>query len=237
MVETDVISRTETRFTLISSLHGDLGRGRARRPAVAARGKWCSVAWGPTSRRSRRWAAAVSRTTDRTRHGPTSAGTNRRGRQGDARVRLEEATRGPSSGDGLAPPLVGAGRVEDRYNLLGHAARKLLEKTAKRTRQSREKICHAAGVRLLLAPSIKAGLDIDWSGLFLLRQIFSISVSSPRHTSSQLQEDKPQGTGQIRPVGDRSNPASHSRTGSCTSEGVRPASRSVASSSSCAVRT
>jgi hypothetical protein len=60
-------------------------------------------------------------------------------------------------------PLVGAGRVEDTYNLLGHAARKLLEKTAKLTRQSREKICQAAGIRLLLAPSIKAGLDIDWS--------------------------------------------------------------------------
>lgn len=60
-------------------------------------------------------------------------------------------------------PLEGAGRVEDTYNLLGHAARKLLEGAANLTGQSQERICMAAGIRLLLAPSIKAGLDIDWS--------------------------------------------------------------------------
>jgi len=60
-------------------------------------------------------------------------------------------------------PLEGAGRVEDTYNLLGHAARKLLEGAAKLTGRSRESICRSAGIRILLAPSIKAGLDIDWS--------------------------------------------------------------------------
>src|SRR6266540_4210561 len=60
-------------------------------------------------------------------------------------------------------PLEGAGRVEDTYNLLGHAARKLLDGAAKLTGQSQERICMAAGIRLLLAPSIKAGLDINWS--------------------------------------------------------------------------
>src|SRR6266545_4616838 len=60
-------------------------------------------------------------------------------------------------------PLEGAGRVEDTYNLLGHAARKLLDGAAKLTGQSRERICVAAGIRLLLAPSVKAGLDINWS--------------------------------------------------------------------------
>jgi Transposase DDE domain/Transposase domain (DUF772) len=59
-------------------------------------------------------------------------------------------------------PLEGAGRVEDTYNLLGHAARKLLEGAAKLTDQSPERICMASGIRLLLAPSIKTGLDIDW---------------------------------------------------------------------------
>jgi hypothetical protein len=60
-------------------------------------------------------------------------------------------------------PLEGAGRVEDTFNLLGHAARKLLETAARLTGQSRETICSAAGTPLLLASSIKAGLDIDWS--------------------------------------------------------------------------
>ena len=60
-------------------------------------------------------------------------------------------------------PLEGAGRVEDTFNLLGHAARKVLEGAAALTGRSRESICRSAGIRLLLAPSVKAGLDIDWS--------------------------------------------------------------------------
>ena len=60
-------------------------------------------------------------------------------------------------------PLVGAGRVEDTFNLLGHAAKKLLKGAAELTGRSQESICRAAGIRLLLAPSIKAGLDINWS--------------------------------------------------------------------------
>lgn len=60
-------------------------------------------------------------------------------------------------------PLVGAGRVEDVFNLLGHAARKIVEAAAKLTERSPESICRSAGIRLLLAPSIKAGLDINWS--------------------------------------------------------------------------
>jgi hypothetical protein len=60
-------------------------------------------------------------------------------------------------------PLEGAGRVEDTYNLLGHAARKLLDNAAKLTGRSRESICGVVGIRVLLASSIKAGLDIDWS--------------------------------------------------------------------------
>ena len=60
-------------------------------------------------------------------------------------------------------PLVGAGRVEDTFNLLGHAARKLLASAAKKTGVSRENICSEAGCALFLASSVKAGLDIDWS--------------------------------------------------------------------------
>jgi hypothetical protein len=60
-------------------------------------------------------------------------------------------------------PLAGAGRVEDTINLLGHAARSIVRLVAKLTDLSEEEICRKAGMRLLLAPSIKAGLDIDWS--------------------------------------------------------------------------
>jgi hypothetical protein len=60
-------------------------------------------------------------------------------------------------------PLAGAGRVEDTINLLGHAARSIVQLVSKLTDRAPEDICRKAGIPLLLAPSIKAGLDIDWS--------------------------------------------------------------------------
>jgi Transposase DDE domain/Transposase domain (DUF772) len=60
-------------------------------------------------------------------------------------------------------PLAGAGRVEDTINLLGHAARRIVQLVSKLTERDPEEICRKAGIPLLLAPSIKAGLDIDWS--------------------------------------------------------------------------
>jgi hypothetical protein len=60
-------------------------------------------------------------------------------------------------------PLLGSGRVEDTINLLAHAARCIVQMVAKLTERTPEEICRKAGIPLLLAPSIKAGLDIDWS--------------------------------------------------------------------------
>src|SRR5271170_4264464 len=60
-------------------------------------------------------------------------------------------------------PLAGAGRVEDTINLLGHAARSIVQLVSKLTDRAPEEICRKAGIPLLLATSIKAGLDIDWS--------------------------------------------------------------------------
>jgi hypothetical protein len=60
-------------------------------------------------------------------------------------------------------PLLGAGKVEDTFNLLGHAARKIVECAADMTGISYEQICSQAGIPLLLHKSIKAGLDINWN--------------------------------------------------------------------------
>jgi hypothetical protein len=60
-------------------------------------------------------------------------------------------------------PLAGAGRVEDTLNLLGHAARLIVKSVSKILDCEPEDICRKARVPLLLSPSIKAGLDIDWS--------------------------------------------------------------------------
>jgi hypothetical protein len=60
-------------------------------------------------------------------------------------------------------PLAGAGRVEDTINLLGHSMRKVLEAAATLLEVSKEQACHEAGTPLLLTPSVKAGLDVDWN--------------------------------------------------------------------------
>jgi hypothetical protein len=60
-------------------------------------------------------------------------------------------------------PLEGAGKVEDTFNLLGHAARKVAECAAGLLGWKFEKLCREAGVPILLASSTKAGLDIDWN--------------------------------------------------------------------------
>lgn len=60
-------------------------------------------------------------------------------------------------------PLEGAGRVEDTLSLLAHAARKVVECAADLLRWTPERVCREARAPLLLAPSIKAALDRDWS--------------------------------------------------------------------------
>ncbi|WP_163784524.1 IS1182 family transposase [Myxococcus vastator] len=60
-------------------------------------------------------------------------------------------------------PLEGAGRVEDTINLLGHAGRKVAEGMALALGTDVEEVCQQADAPLLMASSIKAGLDIDWS--------------------------------------------------------------------------
>lgn len=59
-------------------------------------------------------------------------------------------------------PLEGAGRVEDTFNLLGHAAFKLLRAAANLLQRSTREIAACAEAPAFLSPSIKSGLDIDW---------------------------------------------------------------------------
>jgi hypothetical protein len=59
-------------------------------------------------------------------------------------------------------PLVGRGRVEDTWNLLGRALRTVVTCAATTRKVPREHVLRGAGVTLLGAPSLKAALDIDW---------------------------------------------------------------------------
>jgi hypothetical protein len=60
-------------------------------------------------------------------------------------------------------PLEGAGRVEDTFNLLAHAARKVLACASRLAGLTPEEIARDAGAPLLVDRSIKAALDIEWS--------------------------------------------------------------------------
>src|SRR5215208_1946250 len=59
-------------------------------------------------------------------------------------------------------PLEGAGRVEDTFNLLAHAARRVVSCAAGVLGWTDEQVCARAGIPLLLELSIKRALDIDW---------------------------------------------------------------------------
>ena len=59
-------------------------------------------------------------------------------------------------------PLIGAGRVEDTYNLIGHAMRDLLRHLAKVHDEPFEELAKAWGLDVLVASSVKAALDIRW---------------------------------------------------------------------------
>lgn len=59
-------------------------------------------------------------------------------------------------------PLWGAGRVEDTYNLLGHALRKALEVIAQNSQQDLETVTTTMGTELANGKSLKAALDLNW---------------------------------------------------------------------------
>jgi hypothetical protein len=59
-------------------------------------------------------------------------------------------------------PLWGAARVEDTYNLLGHALRKALNLIATDLEQTLETVAAESGSEILARSSLKAALDLDW---------------------------------------------------------------------------
>lgn len=60
-------------------------------------------------------------------------------------------------------PLTGAGRVEDTFNLLGHAARNLLRCAAALVGEDPGELAESLDATSLMSSSVKRGLDIDWN--------------------------------------------------------------------------
>lgn len=59
-------------------------------------------------------------------------------------------------------PLWGAARVEDTYNLLGHALRKALSVIARQQERDLADVAAEAGAEMVAGSSLKAALDLDW---------------------------------------------------------------------------
>jgi hypothetical protein len=59
-------------------------------------------------------------------------------------------------------PLRGAGRVEDTYNLLGHALKKVMRVVANQRGWELAEVAQEAGAELVSQTSLKAALDRDW---------------------------------------------------------------------------
>jgi Transposase DDE domain/Transposase domain (DUF772) len=59
-------------------------------------------------------------------------------------------------------PLWGAGRVEDTYNLLGHALRQAVGVIARQQGRGLHAVAEEAGASLIAESSLKAALDLDW---------------------------------------------------------------------------
>ena len=59
-------------------------------------------------------------------------------------------------------PLLGAGRVEDSFNLLGRAMAKLVDVAAREAGVSPDAIAGQLGLSVVGASSVKAALDVDW---------------------------------------------------------------------------
>jgi hypothetical protein len=59
-------------------------------------------------------------------------------------------------------PLWGAAKVEDTYNLMGHALRKALGVIARQQGRELTEIATQAGAAIVAGSSLKAALDVDW---------------------------------------------------------------------------
>lgn len=96
-------------------------------------------------------------------------------------------------------PFEGAGRVEDTFNLLGHAGKKIAQSAAKLLGTEASEVCFQAGARLLLGSSIKAALDIDWRDPEqkqealgrLCQQLDRLSAWVERHVPAEMAEATP----------------------------------------------
>ena len=90
-------------------------------------------------------------------------------------------------------PLWGAGRVEDTYNLLGHALRKALSVIARQQGRGLAEIATEADASLIGGSSLKAALDRDWDDPSERAEALGV-VLAVLTTVERWLESKPEGS-------------------------------------------
>ncbi len=75
-------------------------------------------------------------------------------------------------------PLWGAARVEDTYNLLGHALRKALSVIARQQERDLADVAAEAGAEMVAGSSLKAALDLDWDDPVAKAQALSMILQA-----------------------------------------------------------
>ena len=91
-------------------------------------------------------------------------------------------------------PLWGAGRVEDTYNLVGHALRKLVSVMAAERERELADVAKEAKAELVCGSSLKAALDCDWDQpgqkVEALSQVLSVLQTVEQWFHSLAQEEQ-----------------------------------------------
>ena len=99
-------------------------------------------------------------------------------------------------------PLVGAGRIEDTFNLLGRAIGQLVDASAKKTGQTSAQIASQLELTVVSHKSVKAALDLDWRLPDAKNQALGILVQQFQRLRKWLQEQLTAQELQAPPVGE-----------------------------------
>ncbi len=89
-------------------------------------------------------------------------------------------------------PLWGASRVEDIFNLIGHALKKALRLVAKQRGETVADVGHEAGAELVCGSSLKTALDRDWDQVRQREEALELVVQVLQAVESWIQTLEPE---------------------------------------------
>ena len=94
-------------------------------------------------------------------------------------------------------PLDGAGKVEDTINLIGRALRMLMQAVAAFFLLSPQEVAAQADLPVLVGPSIKAGLDLDWQSPGAADAAIRVLGEHAERLNAWMDQRAPRGVGSL----------------------------------------